>query len=91
MEGVHNKCIMGCHGCSADCGFGSRRIIFKLLAYYQQLYFWVETKGKTLEEINTIFDTRTHQSVSTVEAAHQGNVMVNLGATDKPPHDHVIQ
>ncbi|KAH8809154.1 general substrate transporter [Xylogone sp. PMI_703] len=37
--------------------------------------FWVETKGKTLEEINTIFDTRARESLSNIEGVNEGVVI----------------
>ncbi|MCJ1237260.1 hypothetical protein MMC14_005245 [Varicellaria rhodocarpa] len=53
-------------------------------------YFWVETEGKTLEEIDTIFDTRIRQSLSNVEAAGERAATVNAGATEKLPHERMI-
>ncbi|GAW26841.1 putative hexose transporter protein [Rosellinia necatrix] len=35
--------------------------------------FWVETKGKTLEEIDAIFEGHRHSSASDVEKSHQGS------------------
>ena len=66
-------------------------MVFENLAYYQQSYFWVETKGKTLEEIDTIFDTNTRQPLSNVEAAGERAATVNAGATEKLPHERDIR
>ncbi|KAI0148544.1 putative hexose carrier protein [Xylariaceae sp. FL1272] len=43
-------------------------IILILIAVY-----WVETKGKTLEEIDAVFEGRKHSSVPDVEDIRQGN------------------
>jgi hypothetical protein len=43
-----------------------------------------------LEEIDTIFDNRTQQSLSNVEAAGERATTVNAGATEKLPHELVI-
>jgi hypothetical protein len=64
-------------------------IVFQILAYYQQSYFWVETKGKTLEEIDAIFDTRTRRSLSTVEATGEIAAAVNAGTTEMLPRERV--
>ncbi|KAJ5637220.1 MFS sugar transporter-like protein [Penicillium lividum] len=31
------------------------------------IFFWVETKGKTLEEIDSLFDTINHNDLATLE------------------------
>jgi hypothetical protein len=54
------------------------------------LYFWVETKGKTLEEIDTIFDNSVRQSALNVEAAGAKVGTVKDGATEKLAQDPLI-
>ncbi|KAK8096662.1 hypothetical protein PG999_012606 [Apiospora kogelbergensis] len=40
--------------------------------------FWVETKGKTLEEIDAIFEGHKHSSVPDVELVRKGEAMVDV-------------
>lgn len=40
--------------------------------------YWVETKGKTLEEIDAIFEGTKHSAVPDVEAVRKGEVTVDL-------------
>ncbi|KAF3763113.1 putative sugar transporter [Cryphonectria parasitica EP155] len=56
-------------------------IIFVLIAVY-----WVETKGKTLEEVDAIFEGAKHSSVPDVEAVRQGEKTVAVEAVDKDIH-----
>lgn len=35
--------------------------------HFVQIVYWVETKGKTLEEIDALFDGEKHSSVPDVE------------------------
>ncbi|KAF2251694.1 putative hexose carrier protein [Trematosphaeria pertusa] len=48
-------------------------VIIVLIAVY-----WVETKGRTLEEIDAIFEGEKHSSVPDVEAVRKGEATVNL-------------
>ncbi|KAF2448732.1 putative sugar transporter [Karstenula rhodostoma CBS 690.94] len=48
-------------------------IIIALIAVY-----WVETKGKTLEEIDAIFEGEKHSAVPDVEAVRRGEATVDL-------------
>lgn len=41
-------------------------------------YFWVETKGKTMEEIDAIFDGEKHSGVPDVGDVVSGKVNVDL-------------
>lgn len=45
--------------------------------------FWVETKGRTLEEIDAIFEGHKHSSVPDVEPVRRGEAVVDLGALEK--------
>ncbi|KAI1100775.1 putative hexose carrier protein [Jackrogersella minutella] len=45
--------------------------------------FWVETKGKTLEEIDAIFDGEKHSSVPDIEQVRTGQVTLDVGAIEK--------
>jgi hypothetical protein len=40
--------------------------------------YWVETKGKTLEEIDAIFEGEKHSNVPDVEAVRRGIVTVDV-------------
>lgn len=41
--------------------------------------YWVETKGKTLEEIDAIFDGQKHSSVPDVELVRTGKKKLDHG------------
>ncbi|KAI1412008.1 putative hexose carrier protein [Hypoxylon sp. FL1857] len=48
--------------------------------------FWVETKGKTLEEIDAIFEGEKHSSVPDVEQVRTGQVTLDVGAIEQQLH-----
>lgn len=41
-------------------------------------FYWVETKGRSLEEIDAIFEGQKHSTVPDVEAVRKGEATVNL-------------
>jgi len=43
-------------------------------------FFWIETKGKTLEEIDVIFEGEKHSSVPDVEEVRLGKAEIDVGA-----------
>ncbi|KAI1372172.1 putative hexose carrier protein [Hypoxylon crocopeplum] len=45
--------------------------------------FWVETKGKTLEEIDALFEGEKHSSVPDVEQVRTGQVELDVGAIEQ--------
>ena len=49
----------------------------------QQAYFWVETKGRTLEEIDALFDREKHSNVPDVEAIRTGKEQLDVNAQEK--------
>ncbi|KAK7757395.1 hypothetical protein SLS62_000407 [Diatrype stigma] len=53
-------------------------VILGLIAYY-----WVETKGRTLEEIDALFEGEKHSSVPDVERVRQGIETVDVGAIER--------
>ncbi|OKL63982.1 hypothetical protein UA08_00454 [Talaromyces atroroseus] len=53
-------------------------VIFLLIAVY-----WVETKGKTLEEIDAIFEGEKHSSVPDVELVRQGKETIDIGEVEQ--------
>ncbi|KAI1339662.1 putative hexose carrier protein [Xylariaceae sp. FL0016] len=48
--------------------------------------FWVETKGRTLEEIDAIFEGQKHSSVPDVEKVRRGQETVDVGAIEQQLH-----
>lgn len=46
-------------------------------------YYWVETKGKTLEEIDAIFEGEKHSDVPDVEDVRRGIEKVDAGVVEK--------
>lgn len=48
-----------------------------------QVVYWVETKGKTLEEIDAIFEGEKHSSVPDVEDVRHGEKTVTVEAIDE--------
>lgn len=57
----------------------------RLLTIYDrsiQAVFWVETKGKTLEEIDAIFEGHKHSSVPDVELVRRGVATVDVGLVE---------
>lgn len=47
-----------------------------LLLTNRQAVFWIETKGKTLEEIDAIFEGEKHSNVPDVEKVRRGEETV---------------
>ncbi|KAF2670699.1 putative hexose carrier protein [Microthyrium microscopicum] len=56
-------------------------VILVIIAVY-----WVETKGKTLEEIDVIFEGEKHSSVPNVEAVRTGQATVDVDAIEHELH-----
>lgn len=48
-----------------------------------QVVYWVETKGKTLEEIDAIFEGEKHSSVPDVELLRQGKEHIDVGEVEQ--------
>ena len=53
-------------------------VIVVLIAVY-----WVETKGKTLEEIDALFEGHKHSNVPDVEAVRQGKENIDVDGVEK--------
>jgi len=53
-------------------------VILGLIAYY-----WVETKGRTLEEIDALFEGEKHSSVPDVEMVRTGKAEVDVNALEQ--------
>ncbi|OTB00599.1 hypothetical protein M426DRAFT_75679 [Hypoxylon sp. CI-4A] len=48
--------------------------------------YWVETKGKTLEEIDAIFEGEKHSSIPDVEQVRTGQAKIDVHAIDNQLH-----
>lgn len=46
-------------------------------------FFWVETRGKTLEEVDVLFDKAKHSSVPDVELVRTGKEVLDVGVVEK--------
>ncbi|KAI1385597.1 uncharacterized protein F4822DRAFT_432452 [Hypoxylon trugodes] len=53
-------------------------IVVVLIAVY-----WVETKGKTLEEIDAIFEGVKHSDIPDVEQIRTGQATIDVGAIEQ--------
>ncbi|EME86493.1 uncharacterized protein MYCFIDRAFT_132754 [Pseudocercospora fijiensis CIRAD86] len=60
-------------------------IVVVLIAVY-----WVETKGKTLEEIDAIFEGQKHSDVPDVELVRQGKATLDLVGVEKQLETQVV-
>ena len=61
------------------------RVFFPVISclHHLQAVFWVETKGKTLEEIDAIFEGEKHSSVPDVERVIQGEARLDVGMVEQ--------
>ncbi|TVY49341.1 Lactose permease [Lachnellula occidentalis] len=53
-------------------------------------FFWIETKGKTLEEIDAIFEGEKHSSVPDVEDVRLGKAVIDVGAINVQVQEKMI-
>ncbi|KAJ5662955.1 hypothetical protein N7507_003686 [Penicillium longicatenatum] len=53
-------------------------VILGLIAYY-----WVETKGKTLEEIDALFEGEKHSSVPDIEKLRRGQKAIDTDVVEE--------
>lgn len=81
MEDVHGKCKLGYCDRWFDCKSSYRPFRCNLLTKFKA-YFWVETKGKTLEEIDAIFEGHKHSSVPDVEDIRTGKEILDVHAVE---------
>ena len=47
------------------------------------MVYWVETKGKTLEEMDAIFEGEKHSDVPDVEKVRKGEVVVDTALLEQ--------
>lgn len=86
MEDVHDKRIMGYHhlGFNRTLYFyGPGRSSLTNTINTSQVVYWVETKGKTLEEIDAIFEGEKHSSVPDVELLRRGKEHIDVGEVEQ--------
>jgi hypothetical protein len=48
--------------------------------------FWVETKGRTLEEVDEIFDGQSHSTVTDLDHEHREAVVTSATEVTKDGH-----
>lgn len=60
----------------------SNQLISAWLTTFQAV-FWIETKGKTLEEIDAIFEGEKHSTVPDVEKVRRGEETVKIEAVEE--------
>lgn len=58
-------------------------LFYTLILTVSQAYYWVETKGRTLEEIDAIFEGQKHSTVPDVETVRRGEKTITLEAIEK--------
>jgi hypothetical protein len=56
----------------------------------QQWYFWVETKGRTLEEIDALFEGEKHSSVPDVETVRTNKATIDVAAIEQELHEEKL-
>ena len=52
--------------------------------------YWIETKGKTLEEIDAIFEGKKHSDVPDVELVRSGQVKLDVVQVEKELDNEVV-
>jgi hypothetical protein len=48
-----------------------------------KIVYWVETKGKTIEEVDEIFDGQKHSNVPDIEAVRKGTARIDVKETEQ--------
>lgn len=56
---------------------------------WDQAVFWVETKGRTLEEIDAIFEGEKHSSVPDVEDIRTGKKTLDVQQIEIELHEEI--
>lgn len=62
---------------------GPKSQLIPYLLTHPQAVFWIETKGKTLEEIDAIFEGEKHSTVPDVEKVRRGEETVKAEAVEE--------
>ena len=83
LEDVHNQRKLGRHY-NFDCGRPPTLACLQRLIILSQAVFWVETKGKSLEEVDAIFDEgRQLSNIPDVEEVRRGKKSINVLEVEK--------
>ena len=90
MEDVHGERFLGYRHCRVDCKFLPVIDRLIMLLMMNQAYYWVETKGKTLEEIDAIFEGEKHSSVPDVALVRAGQAKVDVGVVEEQLETEVV-
>jgi hypothetical protein len=67
----------------------SSDVVYFQSANADQAVYWVETKGKTLEEIDAIFEGEKHSSVPDIEDIRTGKKTVDVTQIELELHDEI--
>lgn len=78
MEDVHGQRVLGYRHRGPHRKYSTLQKN-QILTRTTKAYYWVETKGKTLEEIDAIFEGEKHSSVPDVEDVRLGKAEVDVG------------
>lgn len=57
----------------------------------RQAYFWVETKGRTLEEIDAVFEGQKHSNVPDVAAVRTGKAAIDVTEVEHELEKDVVE
>lgn len=79
LEDLHDQWVVGHHSGNFDRKLPS--VVSSSLM--KQAVFWVETKGKSLEEIDAIFEGEKHSSVPDIEMVRRGKEQVDVGVVEE--------
>ena len=63
--------------------------IYSIIDNCLQAVFWVETKGKTLEEIDAIFDDNSHSTIRNVEDVRKGRELVDVSKVEQQLQEEI--
>lgn len=55
-----------------------------------EAYYWVETKGKTLEEIDALFEGAKHSDVPDVELVRKGKDYIDIKSVEQELEARIV-
>jgi len=61
-----------------------------IVTFFLIWYFWVETKGRTLEEIDALFEGEKHSSVPDVETVRTNKATIDVAAIEQELHEEKL-
>lgn len=82
---------MGHYRSRVDCKSNDSAFSHALNVNTRQVTYWVETKGKTIEEVDAIFEGEKHSSVPDVEAVRHGEKTVTEEDVAKSTAVHAVE